>query len=260
MAESRFEVLEEETHYPTTAATSKKKEEIDDVEEKEEETLEQQLERLVLSVKRDEPATTDGTDVLNTTENVKNASKAKELGNKFFACGSYLDAIECYTTALKLCPAEEDYAYNRAVYFNNRAACLLRLGRKEESVEDCTQAVTLSPTYVKAFLRRAEAFEKLDKLEEALADYDAVLKIDPTVRAAVVGHERLQKLVHERQEKMKAEMLEKLKGFGNTILGKFGLSTDNFQMVQDPATGSYSINFQQNPGQPNPQRPPNHNA
>lgn len=144
----------------------------------------------------------------------------------------------------------------QAVYFSNRAACLLRLGRTEESVDDCTQAVTLSPTYVKALLRRAEALEKLDKLEEALADYDTVLKIDPTVRSAVKGHERLQKIVHERQEKMKAEMLDKLKGFGNTILGKFGLSTDNFQMVQDPATGSYSVNFQQNPGQPDQQRPP----
>ena len=143
----------------------------------------------------------------------------------------------------------------QAVYFSNRAACLLRLGRTEESIDECTQAVTLSPTYVKALLRRAEALEKLDKLEEALADFDAVLKIDPTVRAAVQGHDRLQKIVHERQEKMKAEMMDKLKGFGNTILGKFGLSTDNFQMVQDPTTGSYSINFQQNPGQAGQQKP-----
>ena len=90
----------------------------------------------------------------------------------------------------------------------------------------------------------------MDKLEEAVADYDAVLKIDVTVPAAVKGHDRLKKIVQERQEKMKAEMLDKLKGFGNTILGKYGLSTDNFQMVQDPSTGSYSINFQQNPGQP----------
>ncbi|OWZ21379.1 Mitochondrial Protein Translocase [Phytophthora megakarya] len=244
--ESRFEVLEEETHYPATHPKNSEKQE---EEEKEEETLEQQLERLVLSVKEDAEEAEDA------HENVKKASEAKELGNKFFSRGSYLDAIECYTTALKLCPAEEEFAYNRAVYFSNRAACLLRLGRTEESVDDCTQAVTLSPTYVKALLRRAEALEKLDKLEEALADYDAVLKIDPTVRTAVKGHERLAKVVHERQEKMKAEMLDKLKGFGNTILGKFGLSTDNFQMVQDPATGSYSINFQQNPSQQGQQPP-----
>lgn len=38
--------------------------------------------------------------------------------------------------------------------------------------------------------------------------------------------------------------LDKLKGLGNTILGKFGMSLDNFKAVQDPATGSYSISFQ----------------
>ena len=37
----------------------------------------------------------------------------------------------------------------------------------------------------------------------------------------------------------------KLKELGNTVLGKFGMSMDNFQAVKDPATGSYSINFQQ---------------
>ena len=37
----------------------------------------------------------------------------------------------------------------------------------------------------------------------------------------------------------------KLKDLGNTVLGKFGMSLDNFKAVKDPNTGSYSINFQQ---------------
>ena len=36
----------------------------------------------------------------------------------------------------------------------------------------------------------------------------------------------------------------KLKDLGNSILGNFGMSVDNFKAVKDPATGSYSISYQ----------------
>ena len=67
------------------------------------------------------------------------------------------------------------------------------------------------------------------------------IELDPNIpnaRASV-----LEKKVADKQEKLKSEMLGKLKSVGDSILGRFGMSTDDFKMVQDPATGSYSINF-----------------
>ena len=72
-----------------------------------------------------------------------------------------------------------------------------------------------------------------------------VVELDSTNVVAVATVKRLEPIVEEQREKMKEEMMGKLKDLGNMVLGNFGLSVDNFQMVQDPETGGYSINFKQ---------------
>jgi hypothetical protein len=42
---------------------------------------------------------------------------------------------------------------------------------------------------------------------------------------------------------MKDEALGKLKQLGNTILGNFGMSLDNFKMTQDPNSGGWNIRY-----------------
>lgn len=95
--------------------------------------------------------------------------------------------------------------------------------------------------------RRAKLYEQDDKPDEALADYKKVSELDSSQREACEALVRLPPIINERNEKLKTEMMSNLKNLGNMILRPFGLSTQNFQMQQDPNTGSYSINFNQNP-------------
>jgi tetratricopeptide (TPR) repeat protein len=136
-----------------------------------------------------------------------------------------------------------------AIYYCNRAACLSHMHRYEEVISDCNVAILLNPKYTKAYLRRSTAYEVTERIEDALTDAKEALALDPTNSSTKKNVARLQKLDDERLEKLKAETFEKLKDLGNSILGNFGLSVDNFKAVQDPNTGSYSISFDNNPGE-----------
>ncbi|NWR57082.1 TTC1 protein, partial [Bucorvus abyssinicus] len=175
----------------------------------------------------------------------KESTMLKEKGNEQFKKGDYGEAEDSYTKALQICPA--CFQKDRAVLFSNRAAAKIKQDKTEAALSDCSKAVELDPNYIRALLRRAELYEKTEKLDEALEDYKAVLEKDPSVHQAREACVRLPRQIEERNEKLKKEMLGKLKDLGNLVLRPFGLSTENFQIKQDSSTGSYSINFVQNP-------------
>jgi len=186
-------------------------------------------------------------DELTEEEREKRKIQAQELkksGNEFFLSGEYQPAIENYEDALAVCPLS--YTSERSILFSNAAACHHRLEDKDKAIEYCTKALELNSTYLKARVRRAQLYEDTDKLDEALEDYKIVLEQDPDHNNARAACAILPGRIQERNEKLKTEMLGKLKDLGNLILRPFGLSTDNFQMQQNPDSGGYSINFKNN--------------
>ncbi|KAI8631921.1 hypothetical protein F5Y19DRAFT_380412 [Xylariaceae sp. FL1651] len=106
----------------------------------------------------------------------------------------------------------------------------------------------------KALMRRARARTELggwSNLSGAEEDYKILSTMrnltDADGRVVRAQLRTLPPRVKAAQEKEMGEMWGKLKELGNGILKPFGLSTDNFQMVQDEKTGGYSMNFNQKP-------------
>ncbi|KWU47525.1 hypothetical protein RHOSPDRAFT_14087, partial [Rhodotorula sp. JG-1b] len=163
------------------------------------------------------------------------AKKLKNVGNVEFGQGRWQMAIESYREGLAELP--DTRAHGRSI------SLLLT------TVD--TAALESKPDYVKAIHRRATANEAIGKwgsLQSALDDWNKLETLSttppslaPQIKAA---QRRLPEQIKVQQEKEKDEVLGKLKDLGNMVLGKFGLSTENFKLQEQPG-GGYGLSFQQ---------------
>lgn len=172
------------------------------------------------------------------------ALEHKMSGNHFIEVNDYDQAINRYTEGLNICPSQ--CPHERAVLYANRAVCYMNLQQDDNIIADCNEALSLEPDYVKARIRRARVLDRLQRYEEALLDFQEIIKNDPNNQEAKNRIAQLPLEIKEQQEKLKTEALDKLKELGNMVLKPFGLSTENFKMVQDPQSGGYNISFSQN--------------
>ena len=94
------------------------------------------------------------------------AKVQQELGNRHFRGKRLKEAVECYTTSIKLSPTAAVHA--------NRALCRLSLGDGNGCVEDCDAALRLDSAYTKAYHRRATARMRLGDIAGAVEDLERV--------------------------------------------------------------------------------------
>ncbi|KAI6132666.1 TPR-like protein [Pisolithus croceorrhizus] len=148
-------------------------------------------------------------------------------------------------------PTEDEVEFSkaRAVVNANIAACLIKLNDNKGVIDACTSALEDDPHYIKALQRRAAASEKVDSwssLARAQDDYKLLLELFPANSPEVPRIKRALQLLEPRvkaaQKRETDEMVDKLKGLGNSLLGRFGLSTDNFKFEPN-GQGGYSMNF-----------------
>ncbi|KAL3320459.1 Mitochondrial import receptor subunit TOM70 [Cichlidogyrus casuarinus] len=96
----------------------------------------------------------------------------KDKGNKYFKGSKYEQAIECYNSAIQVCPPEA--VLELSIFYQNRAAAKENLGDIEGAISDCTEALKYAPRYVKALIRRAKLYERTSKTYQGLIDATAV--------------------------------------------------------------------------------------
>lgn len=108
------------------------------------------------------------------------AEAHKLRGNEFMKAGKMTEAIEAYSLAIEVDPAN-------AVLWNNRSAAHIKAGDASSAVRDAMEAVRLRPTWVKAHHRYATALEASGNPHEAARACRAGLDaVDGTAEKAEV--------------------------------------------------------------------------
>ncbi|XP_072251020.1 sperm-associated antigen 1 [Leuresthes tenuis] len=112
-------------------------------------------------------------------------ARLKNEGNLLFKNGQFADALEKYTQAIQgYTDSGIDSPEDLCILYSNRAACYLKDGNSQDCIQDCTRALELQPFSLKPLLRRAMAYESLERYRTAYVDYKTVLQIDISVQAA----------------------------------------------------------------------------
>ncbi|XP_072303942.1 sperm-associated antigen 1A [Eucyclogobius newberryi] len=126
-------------------------------------------------------------------------ARHKNEGNHLFKHGQFGDAIEEYTQAIEGCAqAGVDSPEDLCILYSNRAACLLKDGDSLNCIQDCTKALELQPFSLKPLLRRAMAYESLERYHKAYVDYKTVLQLDTGVKSAHDSVHRITKMLIEQ--------------------------------------------------------------
>lgn len=140
-------------------------------------------------------------EIIMILRRIQGVASARLKGNELFKESKYTEACCMYTEGLEQDP------YNSVLLFN-RAACRFRLRQFEKSVEDCTAALVLRPSYAKARLRRADCYVKLERWKAAIQEFEMLLQEKlggEEVKRALIDA-KIQ-LVREREEDQKQRKL-----------------------------------------------------
>ncbi|KAK8171751.1 hypothetical protein BKA80DRAFT_251301 [Phyllosticta citrichinensis] len=119
----------------------------------------------------------DFKDAVKWLRTVQKLDRMKEEGNSAFKAGRYQEAVDTYSKALEVDPANRG---TNSKILQNRARCYLKLKKYQEAADDASRAFELDPSYVKARMTKAKALGEMGNWEEALREYNAIKDANPS--------------------------------------------------------------------------------
>lgn len=136
---------------------------------------------------------------LEQNEIDKIAIQLKDKGNESFKSKDYQKALKFYNWALEL--------KNDPIFYSNISACYVSLNEMEKVVENCNKALELKPDYSKVLLRRATAYENLNRYDDAMFDL-SVLSLNNDFSGSSI-EPILERNLNKQALKVLGEMLTK---------------------------------------------------
>ncbi|KAL7984149.1 hypothetical protein Chor_002719 [Crotalus horridus] len=114
-----------------------------------------------------------------------NAAKLKTEGNELFKNGQFGEAMLKYSRAIEtVLSSGIQTPEDLSILYSNRAACYLKEGNCADCIQDCNSSLELHPYSIKPLLRRAMAYESMERYQQAYVDYKTLLQIDSGIQVA----------------------------------------------------------------------------
>ena len=157
----------------------------------------------------------------------------KEAGNSVLRAGQYQEAAEQYREALLIFSGR---TAERANCLSNYAAACVRLGELDEAERTLREAIDINPRHINARLRIARVFSAKEKHILAASEWGVVAQIRPLTDSEAAERDVCNKKAMDAG-------ITTMKSWGNKLLGKLGLSLDNFKLAKN-SDGSFNISMQ----------------
>jgi len=100
----------------------------------------------------------------------------KERGDEAYKAANFEVAVGHYSQCIEALKKEgKDTSPLAVKAYSNRSACYKQISNFDGTIEDCSMVLEVEPENVKALVRRAQAFEGVERYRFALQDVKTVL-------------------------------------------------------------------------------------